>query len=315
MKADDLFAAWARGQYSAVYLFTGAEDFLIEEASKKLREARLPAEAADTNLDRLDAENVSANDILQACQTVPFLGAFRLVEVQNVSRLSGDAQKTLAEGLSRLPETTQLVLIWGKEWRRDDAEKPLVEAVMKAGTAVIFWPLFPEHAQRWAVQRARLYKKTLTPEAAAWLVQEAGEGLRRLDQELAKAAVYVGDRPGIVREDVEACFGYEKALSPFEWLTAVRQKKTGPSMWTLRQLLEEDEEPLKLLAMATYSVRDWIKSGEREEGLSYCVEAHQTIKTGKETPAMALTLLTLRLLCLPAGGQGLPAITALAGPP
>jgi DNA polymerase III delta subunit len=150
-------------------------------------------------------------------------------------------------------------------------------------------------AQRWIQQRAKVYKKSLSPEAAVWLVQEAGEGLRRLDQELAKAAVYVAERPTITREDVEACFGYEKALSPFEWLNAVRQRRTAQSMKALRKLLEDDEEPLKLLAMATYSVRDWVKSEERREGLEYCVEAHQSIKSGKETPPMALTLLTLRL--------------------
>src|SRR4029077_5928859 len=97
--------------------------------------------------------------------------------------------------------------------------------------------------------------------------------------------------------------------SPFEWLTAIQQKKVPQSMHTLRQLLDEDEEPLKLLALATYAVRDRVKNNaELPEGLSFCVEAHQSIKTGKETPSMALTLLTLRLC-------GLPSITALAGPP
>jgi DNA polymerase-3 subunit delta len=189
--------------------------------------------------------------------------------------------------------------------------------------------LFPEQAQRWLVQRARTYHKNLSSDATAWLVEEAGEGLRTLDQELAKACAYVGGRPEISREDVEACFGYGREQSPYEWLAAVRQKKYPQAMRTLRQLLEEDEEPLKLLAIATGSVRDWIQikeSGlpkwqgrrgdeslvmrdlekrpveELVEGLSCCVEAHQSIKTGKETPEMALTLLTLRLCaCLPTG--------------
>jgi DNA polymerase III delta subunit len=191
-----------------------------------------------------------------------------------------------------------------------------VEAAAKAGTVVIFWPLFPEYAQRWLVQRAKLHKKTLTQEAAAWLVQEAGEGLRRLDQELAKACGYVGDRAEVTQEDVEACFGYERSLSPYEWLTAVRQKNAAKSMLTLKRLLDDDEEPLKLLAIATSGVREWVETKERGpqawsrfpyaelerrpmeellEGVSCCVEAHQSIKSGKETPSMALTLLTLRL--------------------
>ena len=56
----------------------------------------------------------------------------------------------------KLPATTQLILIWGKEWRRDDAERALVKAVMGSGSVVVFWPLYPESAQRWLMQRARL---------------------------------------------------------------------------------------------------------------------------------------------------------------
>lgn len=296
VKSEELLTAWSRGQFKTVYLFTGAEDFLIEEACKQLLDVRLPQPAMrDANFDRLDAEDQSPGEVLQACQTVPFLGPFRFVEVRNVGRYSSEEQKNLAAGLARLPNTTQLVMTWGKEWRRDDGERPLIQAVMKQGLAVIFWPMYPENAQRWALQRVKNYKKSLSPDGAAWLVQETGESLRRLDQELAKAAVYVGERSTITREDLEACFGYEKALSPFEWINALRQRRSTQSMRALRQLLAEDEEPLKLLAMATYSVRDWIKLEERREGLSHCVEAHQSIKTGKETPAMALTLLTLRL--------------------
>ena len=304
IKADELFAAWSRGQFKPVYLFTGQEDFLIEEAVQKFNAHWLVAAAADDiNRDRLDAEKSSAREILQACQTVPFGGPLRLVEVRNTHRLSSDDQKRLAEAVAGGLATTRLVLIWGKEWRRDDADKPLVKAVAgaglpagQAGAVVVFWPLYPENAQRWLVQRARLYKKTLAPESASWLVQEAGVGLRRLDQELLKACAYIGSRTEIAREDLEACFGYQAALSPYDWLTAIRQKKVPQSMRTLRQLLEEDEEPLKLLAMATYSVREGVKNNEeRPEGLSFCVEAHQSIKTGKDTPSMALTLLTLRL--------------------
>src|SRR5688572_24897997 len=143
IKVEELFAAWAKGQYQPVYLFSGTEDFLIEEATARLLAHRLP-EDPSTNRDRLDAEDASVGEILQAAQTMPFLGSHRVVEVRNTSRLTSDEQKQLAVGIAQLPSTTQLILIWGKEWRRDDSEKPLVEAAARAGAVVIFWPLYPE---------------------------------------------------------------------------------------------------------------------------------------------------------------------------
>jgi len=90
----------------------------------------------------------------------------------------------------------------------------------------------------------------------------------------------------------------------------------------------EGEEPIRLLALLSRTLRDWlaaksmggntamlamrfhVKRGEENrfrqelerwsedaltDGLQQCVETEQAIKTGKETPEMALTLLTLRL--------------------
>ena len=99
-------------------------------------------------------------------------------------------------------------------------------------------------------------------------------------------------------------------------------------MQILRHLLDDGEEPLRLLALLERSLRDWlsvkasgespamlgmrfhVKRGEENRfaqdlarwseeglmiGLESCVTAEQRIKTGKETPEMALTLVTLEL--------------------
>src|SRR6185437_10943208 len=96
------------------------------------------------------------------------------------------------------------------------------------------------------------------PEAAAWLVQQTGEGLRLLDQELAKCAAYVGERPDIELDDVQASFGYGKAASPFDWLGLLRQRQGAKALKMLETLLEEGEEPIRLLALASRALRDWL---------------------------------------------------------
>ncbi len=327
-KADDLFASWSKNQWKSLYLFSGVEDFLIQEALERYRAHWLSAPDASLNHDRMDGEDHTASEILSACQTVPFLSDHRVVEVRNVSKLPAKAQDELAVALPSLPETTHLVLIWGKEWRRDDAKKSLVDTVSRLGQVIIFWPLFPENAQRWLQQRAKKYNKSLETQAGAWLVQQAGEGLRLLDGELQKACTYVGNSPSISLTDVQAAFGYTRASSPYDWLTYIRQQKSAQALQILKRLLAEGEEPIYLLAILSGSMREWLslregqenpqavaarfnlKRGEEyrfleelkrfseedlTEGIAACVAAEQAIKTGKENPDMALTLLTLRL--------------------
>lgn len=328
LKADDLWSAWSRNHWKPHYLFTGQEDFLIEQAVQKAIHHWLGESPDPLSIDRLDADVQSLEDILQSAQTVPFFGGDRVLIVQNAGQLTAKEQEPLAQTLRALSPETHVLFIWGKEWRRDDANKPLVEALLSIGQVIIFWPMFASNAERWLIERARHYRKTITPQAAHWLIQQSGESLRQLDQEMAKCSAFVGERPTLELEDVQTSFGYAKASSPFEWVSAIRRHQNPQALQILDLLLEEGEEPVRLLALVSRSVRDWIgakgagenvamlamrfhiRRGEENrfiqeleswdveeltEALRACVEAEESIKSGKETPEMALTLLTLGL--------------------
>jgi DNA polymerase-3 subunit delta len=330
IKSDDLLSQWSRKLWKPHYLFAGQEDFLIEQAVHKALEHWLGENPDALNLDRFDIETQSPEDVMEAARTVSFFGGQRVLLIKNASQLPAADQKTLAEAVETLVPETHCIFIWGREWRRDDANKPLVEMLMKIGQAVIFWPPFPEQAQRWAIERAKIYKKSLSPQAASWLVQQSGESLRLLDQEIAKCASFAGGRPDIDLDDVQTSYGYQKAGSPFDWVTFIRQGKNAAAVRALNQLMLEGEEPVRLLALLSRSLRDWLgaksmgesagmlgmrfhlKRGEENrflqelglwseaalaDGIRQCVETEQAIKTGKETPEMALTLLTLSLDC------------------
>ena len=228
IKSDDLFSQWSRNIWKPHYLFAGQEEFLIDQAFDKSLHHWLGDTPDSLSLEKLDAESQSVDEILQAMQTMPFFGGQRLLLIKNASQLLAAEQKPVAEVLEALPPETHCIFIWGKEWRRDDANKPLVETLLNIGQVVIFWPPFPEQAQRWVMERARHYKKSLSPQAASWIVQQSGDSLRLLDQELAKCASFVGERPEIDLDDVQTSFGYRKASSPFDWITYLRQQKGPP---------------------------------------------------------------------------------------
>jgi DNA polymerase-3 subunit delta len=328
IKSDELWGQWSRNIWKPHYLFAGQEEFLIDQAYENALHHWLGETPDSLSLDRLDTETQSLDEILQAARTIPFFGGPRLLLIKNIGQLSVAEQERVAEALPTLMPNTHCIFLWGKEWRRDDANKPLVQTLLNAGQVVIFWPPYPEQAARWVMERAHHYKKTLSPQAAGWIVQQSGDSLRFLDQELAKCASYVGQRPEIDLDDVQTSFGYQRASSPYDWITYLRQQKGSTAVQVLDQLMKEGEESIRLLALLSRTLRDWlaakslggnvtmmamrfhIKRGEENrfrqeldrwteealtEGLRQCVETEQTIKTGKETPEMGLTLLTLAL--------------------
>lgn len=330
IKSDELFSAIRRGQWTAHYVLAGSEDFLMEDALRTIVQHWLSQDSSGLNLDRFDGGSHSPAEIIQAAQTLPFLSPVRVVRIDHLEAFSKSDQQTLADALPRLPAETRIMVQWQSDWRRETASQPLIDAVLeRGGTVAIFWPPFPEQAQRWAIERARLaYHKALEPQAAAWLISQAQPGLRFIDVELAKCASLVGKRPSIELDDVQESFGFSRAASPFEWIAALRRKDTPAALRLLERMKSEGEEPVRLMALLTRSLRDWLaarSSGEPasmlamrfhlrrgeehrfsqelarwEEheltrALASAIQAEQDMKTGQDTPIMRLTLLTVEL--------------------
>jgi len=329
LKSDELFSAWARKQWKSIYLFAGSEEFLIDQAIQQATSHWLPEDATGFGKERVDFDADSVDAVLEALRTPPFMGGRKVLRVDHAGALSSTDQTTVAEALSSVGPDVGVILVWGKEWRqRDDLKKPLIEAVLRLGDVVVFWPLFPDQARRWVLSRATYYRKGLDDEAAGWLLSQVGENLQALDQELAKCSLYVGERPNMTLTDLQASFGYERASSPFDWVAAIRRHDGAEATRILERLREEGEEPIRLLALLSRTFRDWLSArstcenpallalrfhvrrgqenqfarellqwgeGELVEAIGACVEAERSIKSGKEEPGMALTLLNLRV--------------------
>ncbi len=84
------------------------------------------------------------------------------------------------------------------------------------------------------------YGKALEPDAARALQELVGESLNTLTEELEKLSLYVGERPAITIEDVEALVGQNRELSAFEMIDALVKQDTAKAVRLLERILEQD---------------------------------------------------------------------------
>src|SRR4029077_2826379 len=102
IKPDELWAHWSRKQWKPHYLFTGQEDFLIDQAVALACRHWLGENPDALSLERLDAETHTPQDIIHAAQTVPFFGGARVLRIQNASQLSAKEQEEIVQVLGTL---------------------------------------------------------------------------------------------------------------------------------------------------------------------------------------------------------------------
>jgi len=238
----------------SVYLIYGAEDLLLEQALSRLK--KMVAEVADLdfNMDVYDGEAANADDVVAACNTLPFVSERRLVIVKNVDRMAREGQETLATYAADPAPTTVLVLVAAKLAKNTK----LFKAVDKSGGASEYAAPrkseYPREAQRLVADRGR----TLPLDGAEALVQAVGFDLRRLSAEIDKLVAYAGDRTELTRADVVEVVSQTAETSVFEFTEALANRDARSGLKLLADVLDQGESIFGVHALALRQVRDLI---------------------------------------------------------
>ena len=181
-----------------VYLIVSEQELLVDEALARLKARVGDGADLDFNMQVFSAENASADDVIVACNTLPFASDRRLVVVRNVERMSKDNLDALAAYVAD-PAPFTVLAIAGAKLAKNTR---LYRAVDRVGGVVdrkVDKRDVPGVVRRMFEQR----EKTVTLDGAEELVSAVGYDLRRLSAEVDKAVAYVGDRHEVTREDVE----------------------------------------------------------------------------------------------------------------
>ena len=106
------------------------------------------------------------------------------------------------------------------------------------------------------------FGKKLEGDAAALMVELAGDSLGLLEQELDKLASYSGDAAAITGEDVRAVVGGWKTETTWAMLDAVRDGDVARALRLFGELHESGEAPQKTLGGLTFSYRKLCRAVE-----------------------------------------------------
>jgi DNA polymerase-3 subunit delta len=114
--------------------------------------------------------------------------------------------------------------------------------------------------------RATAAGKRITDEARDAILQRAGSSLRGFAEELEKLFMFVGDRPIVEIQDVDAAFGDRAEAHVFHLTDALGERNLGRALAVLNALLGQGEEPLYLLNILAGAVRGLIPAREVLDG-------------------------------------------------
>lgn len=230
----------------AVFLFFGEDTYSHREKLDFWRREFEKKYGGDTNTIILSAENLTANEIFQACSAMPFLAEKRFAVVKNFLS-GGDAEekKKMAEYLERIPEFCILIF---SETENVDRRLSLFKKIQKHGELVEFRVIAGSKLLGWIEKRIAASGGKIEKEALIFLSELVAGDLYRLENEIAKLIGYAGTRP-ITKRDTELLVNTQLSTSVFRLTDGMGQKNKKVSLATLHQLIETGEPLHHILYM------------------------------------------------------------------
>ncbi len=254
--------------FAACYLFYGNEGYLRRQYAQALTAALLPEGAEMMNHDIFAEKNATANAIMDAADTLPFLNEKRLITVRDSGLFRKEGRKEEAAKLSKYlqnvpPDSCILFL-------EEKAEKNLAlyKAIEKYGSVVEFTPPTEKELITWLQKESRKSGVAMSPAEAVSFVRYVGGDMENMAKELQKLLLYCA-QGSVSKADIEAICIPTLEARVFDLVRAVAEKKTERALQLYHQLLAAEESPRAILSLLARQFRFILQTNRFEEmGLS-----------------------------------------------
>lgn len=207
--SDDKISKIAR-----YYLFYGPNEYMLKRRVTSLVKTVIPEGGEAFDLDRFDGKRCDVAVLLNGISTPPVMSPLRVVLLENADKLPAKKQALLNDSLEKIPEYSVLAMTAEKADRRSKLFKNLLSKKKKI--AYDFGEFSPAEAAGLAVKFAAEREKKLDPELADVIVGLYGTDLYRLESEIEKLALLIGDREEIEKKDLAFSAGFSRVETAYD---------------------------------------------------------------------------------------------------
>ncbi len=274
-------------EFPPLIFFFGEEEFLLEEAYSMIFASLMKQGLSEFNVDIVDGEDVTADQIVSMAGAFPMMGDRRLLVVKHFDKAVGGRRSKAAEKsplaayLRNPSPSTVLILLnspsassneelkglsalgsKSKQADRAQAKFSKLKFPYKLLIEHAAWIEFPRMYDRmiitWMTKRFAGIGREIQPDAAEFILARAGNSLRDLANEIDKIVTYVGDKKKIVLDDILALVGDSREYNVFELQKAVGERAMPKALDILHHIMmAERAEILIVTTLTRYFLQLW----------------------------------------------------------
>jgi DNA polymerase-3 subunit delta len=251
MRYQDFIREINAGKIRPVYLFSGEEEYLKEDALRRIKGAVIKAEFLHFNYDLLSGKEISGTELLNKLLTLPAGEGKRLIVIRDTQKLNPSVKEKIIEYLES-PSQTSCLILWAP---KVDLRKKFYATIEKQGESVTFYPLRDKELSPWVRDYLSRRKKKISTDALGLLIERVGNNLGEMTGELEKLLICIGKRNEINLEDVENLVGAVKTYTIFALTDAIGKRGEKKALDILSRMMDEGTSATEILYMIVRQFR------------------------------------------------------------
>ena len=236
---------------SGVYCFQGEEDYLAKNTINFLKKELIDESVLEFNSFEKDATNMTYNNLYEEIVRLPFMAKKRVIVLYNWTDLSKDLAKNYEE-IEKLKDSYILVLMSSPESPRKNLS--IVKTLMKYDRLVDFDMVNPGALKNWILKKLQEENKKISEAALRKFIEYLNyskdsefNSLYKIENEIKKLASISSE--SIDESIVDSMVNKSISSNIFNLTDAISQKNRKKAIQELNKLLNNGEEPVKILYM------------------------------------------------------------------
>ncbi len=249
MAAEKIIADWKKNVFKPIYWLEGDEPYFIDQVVNYAENHLLPESEVAFNRSVFYGKDAQWADVINACMRYPVFAERQVVLLKEAQHMK-DILKL--ESYLEKPLASTIFVIAYKDKKMDQRTK--FSKLLKEKSVILSTKkMYDEKLPEWTSQMIAAKGFTIKPDALALLIDHIGNDLVRLQQEVEKMAINLGDRKNITTSDIETFIGISKEYNPFEFQAALAGKNLAKSLRIIQYFGENPKAaPMPFLLATLY---------------------------------------------------------------
>lgn len=253
LRPNQIKEHFAKGQLRPLYILSGEDPLLMQEAADQIRSAARNAGVTERDLFLVE-NGFEWNHLLQAGNSMSLFGDRKLLEVRNdKGKFNEAAKKALTTYCSNPNPDNILLLILPKIDKKIQSAK-WFQQLESVGAFIQVWPINAAQLPQWIHQRMRSVGLEPTQEAVQLLAERVEGNLLAATQEVEKLILLRGEGPLDVR-DIEESVANHARYSLYDMVDEALRGNYVHAIKMLNYLRASGTEPSVLLWALSKDIR------------------------------------------------------------